>query len=101
MREIIIKTGRENIENLAMTNNRWQQIKEVFHLALEREPQQRAAFLAEACGGDEAMRRDIDSLIEAHEKEGSFIDTPAFEMAAGWLADDAGEPLIGQQINHY
>ena len=84
-----------------MANDRWQQIKEVFHSALERAPHDRPAFLAEACASDESLRRDVESLIEAHEKEGSFIDAPAFEMAAGWLADDAGDSLVGREINHY
>lgn len=84
-----------------MANNRWQKVKEVFHAALERAPDERPAFLAEACAGDEALRKDVESLIEAHEKEGSFIDSPAFELAAGWLTDDAADSLKGQQINHY
>jgi eukaryotic-like serine/threonine-protein kinase len=86
---------------MVMANERWQQIKEVFHSALEREPHERPAFLSEACASDDALRRDVESLIEAHEKEGSFIDTPAFEMAAGWLADEASDSLVGREINHY
>ena len=86
---------------MVMANDRWQQIKEVFHSALEREPGERPAFLAEACGSDESLRREVESLIAAHEKEGSFIDAPAFEMAADWLADKEADSLVGQQINHY
>jgi serine/threonine protein kinase/Tol biopolymer transport system component len=84
-----------------MANERWQQIKEVFHSALEYEPAERPAFLARACPNDEAFRKEVESLIEAHEKEGSFIDAPAFELAAGWLADEESDSLIGKQINHY
>lgn len=40
-----------------MKPERWQQIEDIYHDALEREPSQRAAFLQEACGGDEPRRR--------------------------------------------
>jgi serine/threonine protein kinase len=86
---------------MVMANDRWQQIKEVFHSALEREPAERPAFLAETCASDESLRREVESLIAAHEREGSFIDAPAFEMAAAWLADEKADSLVGQQINHY
>lgn len=85
-----------------MTTNRWQQIKEIFHSALEREPEERSAFLDKTCAGDESLRSEVEALIEAHEKDGSFIDSPAYEVAAGWLADDEEDVSpVGQQINHY
>ncbi|HYJ47458.1 MAG TPA: protein kinase, partial [Pyrinomonadaceae bacterium] len=84
-----------------MTTKRWQLIKELFHSALEREPGERPGFLASACAGDEAIRREVESLIEAHEAEGEFIDLPAYEAAAGWLAGQGPMSLAGQQINHY
>src|SRR4051812_43899553 len=44
-----------------------QRAKDVFLAALERAPGDRAAFLAEACGGDVALRREAESLLEFHE----------------------------------
>src|SRR5215210_2305790 len=85
-----------------MTSEQWQQIKEVFHAALEREAgEERVAFLDEACGGDQSLRREVESLITAHEKEGGFIDTPAIKMAAEWFGTDEAGALVGQQINYY
>jgi serine/threonine protein kinase len=87
---------------MIMATERWQQIKEIFHSALERAPAERTAFLDRTCAGDEAIRSEVESLIAAHEKEGSFIDSPAYEVAAAWLAeDDEPDSLVGQQINHY
>jgi serine/threonine protein kinase/Tol biopolymer transport system component len=86
---------------MVMANDRWQQIKEVFHSALEHEPAARAAFLARACASDETLRREVESLIAAHEKEGSFIDSPAFEIAAPWLVEPKADSLVGQQVGHY
>ena len=52
-----------------MTPERWQQVKFVLASALERGPEERSRFLAEACGGDAELRRQVDSLIraEAHD----------------------------------
>ena len=69
-----------------MTPERWQKVKEIFDSALQYEPAQRAAFLSNACGGDDALRREVESLITSHEKDGSFIDSPAYEAAADKLA---------------
>jgi serine/threonine protein kinase/Tol biopolymer transport system component len=85
-----------------MTNQRWQQIKEIFHASLERAPGERGTFLAQACAGDEALKGEVESLIKAHESEGSFIDSPAYEIAAEWLAEDSPAPsLVGQQVGRY
>lgn len=44
-------------------SERWKQIERLYHQALERETSTRAAFLAEACAGDEELRREVVSLI--------------------------------------
>ena len=84
-----------------MTPERWQQIKALLQSALEREPNQRSAFLAEACAKDESLRKDVDSFIISHEQAGDFIEAPAFEVMADSLADNQSESLIGQALGHY
>jgi serine/threonine protein kinase/tetratricopeptide (TPR) repeat protein len=83
-----------------MTPERWQQVKEIFNSAIQYEPEERAAFLSRACGGDEALRKEVESLLAAHEKEGSFIDSPAYQGAAKMLESDQ-ELKSGQTIGHY
>ena len=68
-----------------MTPERYEQIHQLFHAALEREPSDRAAFLAEACGDDE-LRREVGSLIASHEQADNFIEQPPDDVAAGWQA---------------
>jgi hypothetical protein len=46
-----------------MNAERWRQVDRLYHSALEREPDERAAFLAEACQGDEELRREVDELL--------------------------------------
>ena len=70
-----------------MTPERWQQVKAIFHSALEHEPAESSAFLASACSGDESLRREVESLL-GHEQDGNFIDSPAYEAAAELLMED-------------
>jgi len=83
-----------------MTPEYWRQIKETFHSALERAPEQRAAFLAEACRGHDSLRREVEALIFAHEQADLFIDAPAFQAAAEMLADGQ-EFKPGETLSHY
>ena len=81
-----------------MTSDQWQQVKALFHAALECEPKQRAEFLAAACDGDMSLQREVESLLASHEQAGSFIEAPAFEEAAQLLADEPDNAIIGRQI---
>jgi len=45
-----------------MKPERWQQLDQLFHSALEREPGERAAFLDKACGGVESLRKQVEAL---------------------------------------
>ena len=83
-----------------MTPERWRQVEELFHSAQGREPAGRAALLDAACGGDEALRREVESLLAAHDRDGSFLDSPAYE-AADRRAGNQAPPLVGQGVNHY
>jgi serine/threonine protein kinase len=47
-----------------MSPERWRQVERLYHSALEREPAGRVAFVKEACGGDEELRGEIQSLLE-------------------------------------
>src|SRR5215207_2224945 len=60
-----------------MTPERWREIERLYHAALERSSEQRAAFLTEACGSDGALRRELESLLEYHARAEDFIEKPA------------------------
>ncbi|HEV2837048.1 MAG TPA: serine/threonine-protein kinase, partial [Pyrinomonadaceae bacterium] len=83
-----------------MTPERWQQVKNVFHSALEYEPAQRASFLLRACGNDQGLREEVESLLASHEKDGSFIDSPAYSVA-GVFDDGPAALRSGQVIGDY
>ncbi len=67
-----------------MTNpptERWRRIEELLALALDREPAARERFLDAACAGDSDLRREVDSLLAAHERSGP-LDRLAPEVAS-------------------
>ncbi|HEU4834262.1 MAG TPA: protein kinase [Pyrinomonadaceae bacterium] len=84
-----------------MTPERWQQVKEIFNSAITYRPEERGVFISQACSGDEELRSEVESLIASHEQSGSFIDEPAFEAAATWLANEKAELNSGQIIGSY
>jgi len=84
-----------------MKPERWQQLDQLFHSALEQAPDQRAAFLDKVCAGDESLRRQVEALLGAHEKAGSFIQKPALEVEARSLAYVQPDSVVGQTLGHY
>jgi eukaryotic-like serine/threonine-protein kinase len=83
-----------------MTPERWQQIEELFDSALERHPHERAAYLDEACRGDESLRQELESLIANQEFAGKSIEA-AIELAVRELAPGSDTPDVMQRIGPY
>jgi eukaryotic-like serine/threonine-protein kinase len=88
-----------------MKPEHWQQLDQLFHAALERAPEERAAFLEEVCSGDESLRKQVEALLTAHEEAGSFIESPAMEVEARGVAADQGSTgagmATGETVSHY
>lgn len=82
-----------------MTPERYAQIGEIYQAALAREPLERLAFLAEACGSDGELQSEVESLIAAYEQADGFIEQPPADVAAGWHA--AAGSLQGQSLAQY
>ena len=59
----------------------WQRIEQLYHAAREHAPEARAAFLAEACGDDEALRREVESLLAQPVSVEGVLDGPALAVA--------------------
>jgi tetratricopeptide (TPR) repeat protein/tRNA A-37 threonylcarbamoyl transferase component Bud32 len=71
----------------------WRRVEEIYQAAAERKPEDRAAFLAVACGGDEGLRREVESRLAQPTADG-MLDRPAWEP-------DAGRLTAGQRVGHY
>src|SRR5262245_36922310 len=89
-----------------MDRNRWQQIEELYHAAMEHESGARDTFLAQACAGDEELRREVEELLRYDGAAESFIDEHTLAMEARQLVgEDLSttkiQGLTGQQIGAY
>ena len=84
-----------------MTPERWQEVEEIFHAAIDRAPQERAAFLHEACAGDDELRSEAAELIDAHEEARDFIEQPAIAHDARVLVGASVEDNIGHAVGPY
>ena len=69
-----------------MDSERWKQVDNLLQSALERPPDERDAFLRQACAGDEALEREVRSLLASQQEAGSFLESPAMEVAAPQIA---------------
>jgi eukaryotic-like serine/threonine-protein kinase len=68
----------------------WDLLQAIFEGALDRPTAERAAFLDESTNGDSNLRREIESLLAAHDAAGEFLSAPALgtfpePMAGGEL----------------
>ncbi|MBS1789111.1 MAG: PD40 domain-containing protein [Acidobacteria bacterium] len=88
-----------------MTPERYQRIGRIFDQALELAPEQRAAFLDQACGpkrGDNAeLRAEVENLLAHHSESEEFLTCPAMHVAASLLAQNPPTSAAGKQIKHY
>jgi serine/threonine protein kinase len=84
-----------------MTPTRLQTIKEIFHAALDCEPDQLNAFLDETCAGDEVLHANVEALLASHRQAGNFIETPVASLATSIVKNERADVLMGQMIGHY
>src|ERR1039457_379315 len=91
-----------------MDSERWKQVDSLLQSVLERPPEEREAFLHHACSGDQALEREVRSLLTAQQEAGGFLEIPAMEVAARVLAanenkvaDESARSFIGQRVSHY
>ena len=82
------------------TPERWAQVERLYHEALRQGAHEREAFLAVACAGDDALRREIESLL-AHDGGAAFLSTPAVANVIGpgiRIGQALGPYVISAQI---
>src|SRR5215469_3898221 len=59
-----------------MTPAEWNRVKELFQTALDLDPSQRVAFLAENCHDDQ-IRTEVERLLRNYQEAASFFNDPA------------------------
>jgi serine/threonine protein kinase len=84
-----------------MNPEQWQRLNDLFQAVLLYPPEERAAFLTHACAGNEEIRAELQSLLDADEQTPNFLEKPAIVDAAKLLAANQSQSLIGKGIAHY
>ncbi len=80
---------------------KWDQVKELFALALERDPEERSSFLRQACAGDDALRTEIESLLSSFDGAPDFLeDCPAADLLSAHSRAFT-EKMAGKKIGAY
>ena len=75
-------------------SERWARTERLYHEALACGANERGSFLADACAGDDALRREVESLL-AHDGRAAFLSTPAVPIGID------GGMRIGQALGPY
>ena len=80
-------------------------LEQLFNAALElTSPEERADYLARACGSDAVLRQRAEALLRAHETAGQFLsaETPPVQTGLPFsVADLPPTEKPGDQIGHY
>jgi tRNA A-37 threonylcarbamoyl transferase component Bud32/tetratricopeptide (TPR) repeat protein len=85
-----------------MTPEKWQQVYQLFNSALERDAEERDAFLDAACRDNPSLRVAVENLIVADERAGGFLREP---LLVGLAASSVGEAtevsMVGRRFGAY
>jgi serine/threonine protein kinase len=79
-----------------VTAERWQRVKELFEAASDLDSKGRDRLLRDSCLGDQALRKEVESLLASSSEAGDFIETPALDgsttLLGGFSREDSGAP---------
>ncbi len=84
-----------------MTPEQWLEVERLYYAALERDAGERAAFLTDACAGNDALRREVESLFAYQAKAKDFIEKPALQVhLAGAVRRLEESSVPGRFVGH-
>src|SRR5262245_20092877 len=79
----------------------WAMVKRIHQCALDVPPSERAAFVAESCGGDETVLGDVQSLLSYEANADAFLERPALDVAPEPPRNGTENTLVGTTLSHY
>src|SRR6476469_9551481 len=82
-------------------SERWTRVKNLFDAAVDLAPDERAALLAAECDGDDALRLEVESLLESDRLTGEFIEEPIVGIPSDLFPETPEESLVGRQFGAY
>ena len=84
-----------------MADRNLKQVETVFQAALDLPAGERAAYVAQACAGNESLYAEVYSLVSAADTHNGFIDKPVVNLGFEVLSRSEDESMIGSQIGSY
>ena len=84
-----------------MSSDRWRRVEDLCHAALACRAEERRPFLVKACEGDDALLREVESLIAQESSAEAFMRTPAAALAGSAGVDQARAALVGARFGSY
>jgi len=87
---------------MATSPERWQRLQALFYEALELSGEARREFLENQCNGDDALRHELEDLLQATEKPLDFLKQPVLAAASQMVAETTGASMAsGARLAHY
>jgi serine/threonine protein kinase len=85
-----------------VTPEQWARVNTLFHAALEHSADDRPAWLSRTAADDDDVRREVEALLAAHEREPEFLEQPG-QRAGAHVTVDTADPasLVGRQLGAY
>jgi serine/threonine protein kinase/tetratricopeptide (TPR) repeat protein len=78
----------------------WQQVRNVFHAALELPVEKRTAFLDESCS-DPAIRQEVESLLRFHDEDSDLMESSPLQLLKPENENQGQDPWVGNFIGPY
>ncbi len=84
-----------------MDSDKLKKVEEIYHAVLEIPPAERESFLAESCGEDVELRREVESLLSFNKSSDEILNSPPEVLAAEMFKEKEETDIIGKKIKHY
>lgn len=84
-----------------MTPEQWLRVRALFEAALDRDPDEAAAWAERQAADDAPVRDEVLSLLQHHSRAGAFLSEPVADRLPAWLNDDGEALAAGTIVGDY
>jgi non-specific serine/threonine protein kinase/serine/threonine-protein kinase len=85
-----------------MNPERWQHVKQVLNGALALKNVEQPAYLDQACSGDPDLRKEVETLLQHHQRaESGFLGRTALVLQMPGAAADRPVARVGRRVGVY
>jgi eukaryotic-like serine/threonine-protein kinase len=84
-----------------LSENNWEQVKDIFQAVIEHPPTERERFLNEVCGDDKNLSDEVRELLDSFEDDDSFFERPVIGEVAEIIAGSDKKLKVGEKLDRY